>query len=501
VTLNSMGRVFKSINQLDSALKYEYDAIEYSLKVKDYMNLLYCLDVIGGIYEAKGDHQKALENYRKALMVEGSESNEAYPRMMNNLAGSYLSLGSLDSAVYYAQIALSVAKKSSEKEGIKQANYHLYAAHRKMGKLENAMDYLEQYQIYKDSLYNLETAKKMANLQARYDIEAKQKEIERLEMEHEFQNKSYKQQRLTIALLGIGFLLLSFFAWLLLMGRTRLKKINQMLVAQKNDIQEKQKEIMDRNTAILQQNEEIVKQRDQIQRQALALESLNETKDKLFAIVSHDLKGPVAQLDASLELLLDEVFTEDEFMETVSKIKANTANLQETLNNLLHWSYVQMSNDQQSKPEPIYAFEKVTHTIQLLYGTALQKKLIVENYVNHDVKIMADVGHLNFLIRNLLSNSIKFTPENGKIILTSILKNNFWEFCVQDNGIGIPSEKLNTLFKFGNTLDRRGTYGEKGTGLGLALCKEMVEKNGGSIWITSELGIGTKVFFSLPKAD
>lgn len=247
-------------------------------------------------------------------------------------------------------------------------------------------------------------------------------------------------------------------------------------------------------------NIEVHKQKEAIELQRKELESLNSTKDKFFAIIAHDLKNPFSTVLGLSELLAKEFesFDADKlkvFIEQIYKYSNNTFNL---LENLLQWSMLQTGR-MPLRPKLVNINELIIENIELLRGNALQKGISIESKTIDDGFVFVDVSMITTVIRNLLSNAIKFTGQSGTITIEIAKDESMLKVSVEDNGVGIAEADMNRLFKIDSNPTSIGTSMEKGTGLGLILCKDFVERNGGTIWVNSQLGRGTKFFFTIPS--
>ena len=229
------------------------------------------------------------------------------------------------------------------------------------------------------------------------------------------------------------------------------------------------------------------------------LKKVNDTKDKFFSIISHDLRGPIGGFQQVLELLEDETLDEQDKKDLLHDMKIQTKVLFETLENLLQWSLDQQ-NEIQYKPEIIEIKDIMLENTALAEAQIQSKSIKFETKYDKKVKIFADKPMLNSVIRNLISNAVKFTPKNGKIILSAYALDEFTEFTVSDTGIGISKENVRRLFQPDVYYTTRGLDNEKGSGLGLKLCKSFVEKNRGIIWVESSEENGTEFKFTVPAA-
>ncbi len=253
---------------------------------------------------------------------------------------------------------------------------------------------------------------------------------------------------------------------------------------------------------LTQKNSEIKKQTETLEQQRTELEALNHTKDKFFAIIAHDLKNPFSTVLGISELLAREFESFDSeslknFITQIYKYSNSTFNL---LENLLQWSMVQTGR-MPLKPHIIGLKDIVEENVELLSGNSSNKGLTIETDFYDDYYAYVDVNQVTTVVRNLISNAIKFTAHEGKISIKIEPNDDFWEVSVTDNGLGISQHDQKKLFLIDSNHTSIGTSQEKGTGLGLILCKEFVERNGGKIWVKSELGKGSCFSFTVPKTD
>lgn len=249
-------------------------------------------------------------------------------------------------------------------------------------------------------------------------------------------------------------------------------------------------------------NLEIKKQKEELEVHRKELESLNQTKDKFFAIIAHDLRNPFSTVLSLSELLAKEfdTFEPDKmqlFIEQIYKYSNNTFNL---LENLLQWSLLQTGRTVLRAKSGNIA-ELIHENIELLRGNANQKKIELTWINPMDCFAFFDRNMITTVIRNLISNAIKFTPENGRIVVEVTADSEKYKVSVQDNGVGISDTDIAKLFRIDSNPSTIGTSQEQGTGLGLILCRDFVEKNGGKIAVESEIGKGSKFYFTVPRFE
>ncbi|MEI6349254.1 MAG: hybrid sensor histidine kinase/response regulator [Bacteroidota bacterium] len=241
-------------------------------------------------------------------------------------------------------------------------------------------------------------------------------------------------------------------------------------------------------------------QSDELLKQSKELQELIATKDKFFSIIAHDLRGPMGGLMGLTEIMAEELqdMSPTEVQSFTLSIRDSAANLFRLLENLLHWSKIQQGLIT-FKPEEASLRSIIDESLLVILESAKNKEIQIINSISSEIDIIADSNMLQTIIRNLVSNAIKFTPQGGKIWLSSeINKNHFVEISIKDTGIGMSSTMVNDLFRIDVKTDRVGTNNEPSTGLGLILCKEFIEMHGGKLSVQSEVKKGSKFSFTIP---
>ena len=240
----------------------------------------------------------------------------------------------------------------------------------------------------------------------------------------------------------------------------------------------------------------------EISRSRAKLLELNATKDKFFSIISHDLRSPFGTILGFSQLLSENLdqYTPEQTRKFVDNIYQTSKNTYELLQNLLDWSILQTGKISQKIEKN--NLKTIVNDTSLLYDNIAESKgIILQNNVIYDVFINCDIEMTKTVLRNLISNAIKFTNNEGLVSINVIKNETDIEIQISDSGIGIAPENIPHLFLIDKNISTPGTNNEKGTGLGLILCKELIEKQGGKIWVESNSGIGTTFNFTLPLCN
>jgi PAS domain S-box-containing protein len=239
----------------------------------------------------------------------------------------------------------------------------------------------------------------------------------------------------------------------------------------------------------------------QILKIAEDLRQINDTKDKFVSIIAHDVKTPIVALIGYAEILAEDIEELQkseikEFASSIVEISKQTIGL---LTNLLEWSRLQTGR-MEFHPVQMNAFNTAENSISLLASNAEQKNIKIINKLDKDTYIYADENMMQSVFNNLLTNAIKFTNRNGEINITSDKCEDMICFSVKDNGVGMDAKQKTLLFEMNKSFTTPGTTNEKGSGLGMILCKDFIEKHGGKIWVESSVGIGSEFFFTVPAS-
>ena len=247
---------------------------------------------------------------------------------------------------------------------------------------------------------------------------------------------------------------------------------------------------------------EIKQSREKIRKTNEQLKELNATKDKFFSIIAHDLKNPFNTLLGFSKLLFENApnYTTDQIQQYAQIMNHTAKQSYALLENLMQWA---KSQTEKIKiiPRNSSMNELLSITIPIINGSALKKNITIESNISTEDIVYADNSLTATILRNLLTNAIKFTHANGKITVSTQRKDIFLEVSITDTGVGIEPMNIDKLFRIDSKVTSHGTDNEEGTGLGLILCKEFVEKQGGTIWANSEVGKGSTFTFTLPLAE
>ncbi len=458
VTYFNLGNIYDQMGLLDSAINCYNLTSEYA-KSSDHRVLnAYSLGNMALVKIKKRNFSDAEEDL-KYVFKELEQVGDKYglADYLWQVSQLYEGQGNIKLAIEKCQESLRIAHELGLKEQIRDASFKLYELYKAENQFRNALEYHEQYLVYKDSITNMESVQEMANLRTEFEVGQKQAEVDLLTAEKKI------QQLMLFAAIGFSLIVIILAAIIYKYYRDK-NKVARILQLQKAE-----------------------------------LERLNHTKDKFFSIISHDLRGPVASffgISRMIKFLVKSKET-DQLLEIADDIDQSVERLSSLLDNLLNWA-MQQQGHVPNVPEKLefkYLALDLAATFQIL---ADSKKITLQLEVEESTQIWADRNMTMTIFRNLINNALKFTPENGTVTLFATEKDGMVFGEVKDTGVGISKEKLQHLFTLGEKKSTYGTSGEKGLGLGLQLVHEFIELNNGEITVESEPGAGTVFTVKLP---
>ncbi|MFT0715163.1 ATP-binding protein [Flagellimonas lutimaris] len=466
-TQSNMASLYKDAKDFKNAMFNINRSISIFEKNKIYDWLAYAYEVKGDIYLDQEKYKWALYWYDQSNMLfkHQIEDDRIKIQLMNGMAKVYFGLEKDSLSLNYAKKGLTLSKKIKSIQGQIDCSETLYKVYKKNGEDAEALAYLETFKTLSDSLFKDKNKQSLSLLETKLQYEQEKQEL------IEANQAALAKQRNYIYFSVIILLILSIITFVIRRSENIQKKLN--------------KELKEKSLAVIQREAQ--------------LHEINKTNTKLFSIIGHDLRGPIGGLQGILKMFTDGEITTKELVSFIPKLKTDVENISFTLNNLLSWGMNQL-NGVVTKPKRVSLSNLVVNNIQLLSEIASSKSIKIINQLPDNPRIWADNNQIDIVIRNLLSNAIKFTPENGLITIDAEEKSGMWQISIRDTGIGMTAEMQRTIFKDTSNVTTYGTNNEKGTGLGLSLCKEMVHKNKGEIWVESVPRKGTTFFFTIPKA-
>ena len=484
---NNIGNVFMSMKKYEEAKAYYLTNLELCEQQNDSFLTALSNHNIGLINLRQDNLNEAIIYFRKAFDVFIEISNLNFSSSSaHNIGLIYLRQSKYPQALEFLKKAEQYAIESQSLENLYLIEYDLAGYYVALTDYKTAFIYQDKYQILKDSLFNQENSEQIAEMHAKYEIEKKEIENKLLIKENDIQVLEIEKQT-NIRNTFIGTSVLVILLIIILYNRFWVKKKANLALSQKNKVIENQKE------QLVITNENLTKHYDQIK-------LLNATKDKFFSIIAHDLKSPFNIILGYADLLVSDYdkFDDTERKSFISKINHSSKTTYSLLENLLTWARSQIGRIKLTK-EKLNLKEFINVSIEPYTPNARKKKIKLANTVSDEIVIEIDKHTLTFAIGNMVNNAIKFTNEGGQITIDAISDSNQIEISIKDTGVGMNQEQIQKLFRIEESFSTKGTNNEKGTGLGLILCQEFIEKNGGNIKVESEIGKGSEFIISLPK--
>jgi two-component system sensor histidine kinase/response regulator len=470
-TLIGLGGTWSNKKQYDKSLQYYQQALDLATAMKDDYSIVVGNDNIGTVLFEQAKYKEALGRFlRTKEYFSHTDDKMRKTRTAVSIAMAYFHLRNYPAALKYARQSLQWATEIKAKKLIGQSDEILAAVYEAKNDTRNALKYFRLYKDISDSIFNESMLKKTGELEARFEFEKKETRLKEDQEKNDALHKHIVQNKeLQISIATLVILFLSVLIFLLFRSRAAKHKTNQLLETKNAEIE----------------------------RQAVQLLLNNQEKDKLFSIISHDLKAPLFALKYMLDILKDRSIPGEDLLAIINEFRRDINYSAQLTSNLLSWASSQLDG-RIIIPDMLPVQELVSETIAPFIKTAFDKKIELKNNVPHSLKVWADQNMVQVLIRNLINNAIKFCNPSDVITIEGKTIDGIVEICVADTGIGIAKEVL-TKINRKESVTTFGTANEKGVGLGMLLCHEFAEANRGIFRVESEPGKGSRFYFTLPS--
>ncbi|NRB58431.1 MAG: tetratricopeptide repeat-containing sensor histidine kinase [Winogradskyella sp.] len=529
---NNLAEAYFKTNQIDKAIDFNFKALLIRRQIDDTDGIISSTKNIADLYGLRKEHRKSIEYYEKVLRLLDPEKDQAIRgEILPKLGTQYLAFREYEKAAQFLVEGLKYNRKAGNDEGVmsalnaignlnlqrrkvKLASIQLGEAQAIAKKLDDKKALLENYKLhialdstrgffqnaffwqnkYYDLKEKLTTKEQPVFLTDAEPLDLFNSNIENDTPTNAAANKTDKngestespdsnsKSKLNNPLVLFGSLgVLALLVTLLLFNYLKSKKYKDTIQSQKEQLAQEQV----RTETILEQTHH--------------LEEVNKVKDKLFSIVSHDLKDSITSIKAFIDLLKEKNISQEEFKELIPELSENANNATSLLLNLLNWSKSQMQS-LEPKPELFNIQEVFQSKISLVEQKVEDKRIVLIDESRRDF-VYADRSMIEIVIQNLITNAVKFTSTGDVITVSNEDVDGKALICIEDTGVGISRENIEKLFIPNMAFTTVGTKNEKGTGLGLTIAKDLVELNGGRIWVESTENIGSKFYVELPKAS
>lgn len=466
-------------NNIDSCILYYNKALKNAKELDNEFLVCATLGSLGVLYTDIKQYDKAVFYTDEAVkMAKKLNVLSTLPNLLANKANLHRIKGDYTNALKYNDEAYKLLLEKPNLVDLQNCIHQYYHIYKGKEDYKKALEYLIQSYDLNDSIFIKQKNKDIHEIETKYRLDIKEKELKLLDVENQKNIESLKSERKILYLFVVMFSLVFIGIFVIILQSIKRKKAN----------------------VILKKSNEIIQEQSTRMKIIITdLETSNATKDKFFSIIAHDLKNPFGSILSITQLL------------TTTKIKMNDAKKNEILSelnkaakstyllleNLLTWARSQ-KGEIIIQPERVDLHGLIQDSIESLLNVAMTKNITLNNTIAKSIDIKVDINTMKIVINNLVSNAIKFTPTNGEISINALQKDKSIEIYIADSGVGMTPEQIEKLFKIDKSQSTLGTNKEKGTGLGLILCKEFVEKNGGKISVESEKGNGSKFVISLP---
>jgi signal transduction histidine kinase len=469
--------VYCALKNYNLAIADATEALRLNRSMGYKRNIAILYGRLGAIYASKKDYTAALAYddtaYKMSLAINNKRLEAktlAEYAVINNGVGQF------DNAIDYAQRAIALAGSAGFADISSEAYRALISSFEQKKDLKQALAYQRKYNVIQDSLIADGKIKSAQLIQSYFSLNSRLNDISLMGVKDRDNKAKIKSQQSLILILVV-----SLIALVIILSATfYLYKHKQML---SNKLQLQHKALLD--------------QKQLIEAQAVNLQKVNDLKDRLLTVIGHDLTTPIANLSNITELFGTNQLSASEVRALMKDINSIVKGAELTLSNLLAWAGNQIRGRSiNSSNVDIFLLgvemeQTFTHALHI-------KNIEFINRAFPGQAVLADENHIKVVLRNLISNAIKFTSENGCITLTTVVENNGLVISVKDKGKGMTPEEIQKLFYINTHFSHSGTSGETGAGIGLLLCKELVELNGGKLFVKSAAGKGTTFYFNLP---
>jgi signal transduction histidine kinase/Flp pilus assembly protein TadD len=514
--LANIGLVHDEMDNFDQAITYFRKALSINQSIHDSVSMAIDYDYLGSSYARSGRPDSSVINHYKALnLFKKFVSEDRYAVSLSNIATVFQNYpDSLNKAInfyhmawtkfqklgwlhYEADIQQGIGKvltqqgkydqaiNAYKRSGVVAKKYNrelllwkqlyqgLSEAYQKKGDYKNALENHILYSQYTDSVTNKSKFELIANLEKQYETEKKENEYNKLQSKNELMNVQLTKDK-QLKLLGF-FTAILFTIILFILSKKYLDKIKA--------------------AKILAEKNKIIGQSEQ------ELRVLNASKNKFFSILAHDLKNPFHTVMGYSYLLSFnyEQFSDKERHKFAEDIHKSANNIFKLLENLLEWSKTQTGN-QPYNPIEIELKNIIDNSLNVLNALAEQKNIQLIVNCRNDIKSYSDPRMTETVLRNLIINAIKFTPEGGHVNIEAEEVESEVRIKVSDTGVGLDDEEIENLFRIDSKVKHKGTNNEEGSGLGLIICREFVNINKGRLWAESTPGKGSTFSFTIPAS-
>jgi len=477
--MNNIGAVYIENEKYDTAHQYLTQAYNIAQRTGDEDNTSIALTNLGEAALSMGLLSQSLDYQRKALEISQKLGNKAMmATIYTNLGKTYLETKNYQRAFDAFHESMDLSEEVNSLPDLRE-NYHYLSEYYDIQRdYKQALHYYRLYASTKDSINSQEAMIRIKEMESLSQAQTLQQEIELLRKDREISNlKATRLKNTIIFLAAVSLMIILVF----------------VVYYQKNRLKRETTRLLEEN------NKQLEKANLKLQNSEKHLKELNSTKDKFFSIIGHDLRNPLNALLGFSELISGNSrdYTSEEIQRYSKIINEAAKNIHLLIENLLEWSRSQSGNIDYH-PERTDLMPMVTEIFKVFEIHADKKGVNMVSEIPEDVSVYADRNLLSTILRNLINNAVKFTPNGGQVRIFCEQSKSEITIFVEDTGIGMSETQMDNLFRLDSNITMPGTSEEKGTGLGLILCKEFVDMHKGKIWASSKPKEGSTFSFTLP---
>lgn len=503
--LVNLGCYNQSQQHYTKAKSFYTDALNLNKSINDTLIQIHILHHLGNLNLHQDQLIAAGRCFRNALALTKERKEDVSYQISNltiDIGNYYSTVNNMDSALYYYTKTLEISESNNHTDITSRSYKALSNLYLNNKDTIKAFKYLQIHSNIENKLFHSTISQQISELYVQFNSKTKDQQIK-------LQHAEIKSERLTKILLITFLLFISIITVIVFINYYRLRLLNNTLKKQNQKIIKQNKSIKENAIRLEQANTELIESRARLSKQKVKLQIANKkyikantSKDKFFDIIAHDLKSPFQSI-MGFSSLLRETYDEiedDKKRKYIKLIDSSTKHVNSLIDNLLNWSRSQ--NERINLVRTKFELDKlINQKINLFELTSVKKKINIVSTISKGTTVYGDMNMISLALRNIISNAIKFSYAGGKVEILSTTDKRKTTIYIRDYGIGMPPETINNLFNIDNSKRCIGTCGENGTGLGLIISKEYIEKNDGSIKVISTVGEGSTFCITLPSKE
>ncbi|MDA3817511.1 MAG: tetratricopeptide repeat-containing sensor histidine kinase [Prolixibacteraceae bacterium] len=490
---NALAIANKNTDKYNAAKEHFNKALTIYDQLNDSFKKAHVHNNLGSLHERYNHPDSALFYYQSALQTfENKNYLLGIVKSKLGIASLYVSKEKIKEAKSLLNDVINITKENQFNDVLLNAYFELADLEYDLGNFKKAYDTKALYHELNDSIFNTENQEKYAELETRHETNKKEHQIALLQnekLQHQLATKKSQLQKE----IGLSFIMLLLIILFVILLFYKGKKTDNLSLIDKNKCIEEQNIKLQ---VLIDKNDEITKKLQQSRHELMIM---NATKNRFFSILAHDLRSPFHNIIGLSFILSDapDDLTEQQLKNYTTGIYSSANQIKRLLDNLLEWGKTQIE-DIDIAIQEMNIYKTIGSSVNILENDARRKSITITNSVDNALTINSDPDMLETIFRNIINNSLKFTHPGGSISISSKIKQNKAVICIEDTGVGIEKDAIKKLFRIDSKYRGIGTNNEKGTGLGLVICAELIKKLDGNIKAESTVGKGSIFFIEIP---